>query len=42
MKIASLIDLYDQGRWEQFLQIIETLGKDGMSSDELAEEKVTH
>ena len=33
---------FDKKQWKQFLQIIETLGKEGMSSDESASEESTH
>ena len=34
--------MFDQNQWKQFLQIIETLGKEGMSSDESADDELTH
>ncbi|PIL25943.1 hypothetical protein GSI_11697 [Ganoderma sinense ZZ0214-1] len=34
--------MFDQNQWKKFLQIIDTLGKEGMSSDDSAEEEATH
>ena len=33
---------FDQNQWKQFLQIVETLGKEGMSSNESETEEITH
>ncbi|PIL30346.1 hypothetical protein GSI_07531 [Ganoderma sinense ZZ0214-1] len=33
---------FDKNQWTQFLRIVETLGKEGMSSDESAAEEGTH
>ncbi|KAI1782700.1 hypothetical protein LXA43DRAFT_1068378 [Ganoderma leucocontextum] len=41
-KITFTTTTFDRNQWKQFLEIIKTLGKEGMSSDESTAEEATH
>ena len=42
MKVSCATEPFDRNRWTQLLNIVETLGKEGMSSDESASDEATH